>query len=49
MNTKSELERSDASAVDGIITDLPVLAREKIVYREEATESLFEYLKLVLR
>ena len=47
-NTKSELERLTLLGVDGIITDRPVLARE-IVYREEATESLFEYLKLVLR
>lgn len=48
VNTKSELERLTLLGVDGIITDRPVLARE-IVYREEATESLFEYLKLVLR
>ena len=48
VNTKSELERLTLLGVDGIITDRPVLARE-IVYREEATVSLFEYLKLVLR
>lgn len=48
VNTKSEMERLTLLGVDGIITDRPVLARE-IVYREEATESLFEYLKLVLR
>ena len=48
VNTKSELERLTLLGVDGIIPDRPVLARE-IVYREEATESLFEYLKLVLR
>lgn len=48
VNTKSELERLTLLGVDGIITDRPVLARE-IIYREEATESLFEYLKLVLR
>ena len=48
VNTKSELERLTLLGVDGIITDRPVLARE-IVYREEATESLLEYLKLVLR
>lgn len=48
VNAKSELERLTLLGVDGIITDRPVLARE-IVYREEATESLFEYLKLVLR
>ena len=48
VNSKSELERLTLLGVDGIITDRPVLARE-IVYREEATESRFEYLKLVLR
>lgn len=48
VNSKSELERLTLLGVDGIITDRPVLARE-IVYCEEATESLFEYLKLVLR
>ena len=48
VNTKSELERLTLLGVDGIITDRPVLVRE-IVYREEATESLLEYLKLVLR
>ena len=48
VNSKSELERLTLLGVDGIITDRPVLARE-IVYREEATESLFEYLKLVRR
>lgn len=48
VNTKSELERLTLLGVDGIITDRPVLARE-IVYREETTESLFEYLRLVLR
>lgn len=34
--------------VDNIITDYPALARE-VLYREEATESLMEYLKMVLR
>lgn len=48
VNTKNEMERLTLLGVDGIITDRPVLARE-IVYREEATESLFEYLKAVLR
>ena len=48
VNSKSELERLTLLGVDGIITDRPVLARE-IVYREEATASLFEYLQLVLR
>ena len=48
VNSKSELERLTLLGVDGIITDRPVMIPE-IVYREEATESLFEYLKLVLR
>ncbi|MFT4107323.1 MAG: glycerophosphodiester phosphodiesterase [Lacrimispora sp.] len=48
VNTKSELERMKMLGVDNIITDYPVLARE-IVYREEATETLLEYLRLVLR
>ena len=34
--------------VDNIITDYPVLTRE-IVYRKEATETLLEYLSLVLK
>ena len=48
VNSKSELERMKMLGVDNIITDYPVLARE-IVYREEATETLLEYLRLVLR
>ena len=34
--------------VDNVITDVPVLARE-ILYREEATENLLEYLKLIFK
>ena len=48
VNSKSELERMKMLGVDNIITDYPVLARE-IVYREQATETLLEYLRLVLR
>lgn len=48
VNSKSEIERLMMLGVDGIITDRPVLARE-IVYREEATETLFEYLRMVFR
>ena len=33
---------------DSLITDYPVLARE-IIYREEATETLVEYLEMVFR
>lgn len=48
VNTKSEMERMKMLGVDNIITDYPVLARE-IVYREAATETLMEYLRLVLK
>lgn len=48
VNSKSEMERMKMLLVDNIITDYPVLARE-IVYREAATESLLEYLRLVLK
>lgn len=48
VNSKSEMERLIMLGVDGIITDRPVLARE-IIYREEATESLMEYLRMVFR
>lgn len=46
VNSKSEMERLCMLGVDNVITDNPVLARE-IIYREEATETLLEYLKLV--
>ena len=42
------MERLRLLGVDGLITDNPVLARE-IVYREEATETLLEYLRMVFR
>ena len=48
VNTKSEMERMKMLGVDNIITDYPVLARE-IVYRKEATETILEYLRLVLK
>lgn len=48
VNTKSEMERMKMLGVDNVITDYPVLARE-IIYREEATETLMEYLRLVFR
>lgn len=48
VNTKSEMERLRLLGVDNLITDYPVLARE-IIYREEATETLMEYLRLVFR
>ena len=48
VNTKSEMERLRLLGVDNMITDYPVLTRE-IVYREEATETLVEYLKMVFR
>lgn len=48
VNEKMELERMRVLTVDNVITDRPVLARE-ILYREEATESLLEYLAMILR
>lgn len=48
VNGKSEMERMKMLGVDNIITDYPILARE-IIYREAATESLLEYLRLVLK
>ena len=48
VNSKSEMERMKMLGVDNIITDYPVIARE-IVYRQAATESLLEYLRLVLK
>lgn len=48
VNSKGELERMKMLGVDNIITDYPVLARE-IVYREEATENLMEYLRLIFK
>lgn len=48
VNNKSDMERMRLLGVDNIITDRPVLARE-IIYREEATETLMEYLRMVLR
>jgi glycerophosphoryl diester phosphodiesterase len=48
VNSKSEMERMKMLSVDNIITDYPILTRE-IVYREEATENLLEYLRLVLK
>lgn len=48
VNSKSEMERMKMLSVDNIITDYPVLTRQ-IVYREESTENLLEYLRLVLK
>lgn len=48
VNSKSEMERLRMLGVDNLITDYPVLARE-IVYREEGTETLVEYLRMVFR
>lgn len=48
VNDKAELERMRILAVDNVITDVPVLARE-ILYREEGTESLLEYLRVLIR
>lgn len=48
VNNKAELEQMRLLGVDNIITDYPVRARE-ILYREEATEGLLEYLRMMLR
>lgn len=48
VNSKSEMERLRLMEVDNLITDYPVTARE-IIYREEATETLLEYLQMVFR
>lgn len=48
VNTKGELNRMKRLQVDNIITDRPLLARE-ILYRENDTEDIVEFLKLALR
>ena len=48
VNSKTEIEQMKLLGVDNIITDYPVRARE-ILYREETTETLMEYVKLRLR
>lgn len=48
VNSKTEMDQMKLLGVDNIITDYPVRARE-ILYREEATETLMEYLKMMLR
>ena len=48
VNSKTEIEQMKLLGVDNIITDYPVRARE-ILYSEETTETLMEYLKMMLR
>lgn len=48
VNSRSEMERVKALGVDNIITDYPVQARE-VLYREEVTENLLQYLRLLLK
>ena len=48
VNSKTELEQMKLLGVDNIITDDPVRARE-ILFREEATETVMEYLKMMIR
>ena len=43
-----EMNQMKLLGVDNIITDYPARARE-ILYREEATETLMEYLKMMIR
>lgn len=48
VNSKTELEQMKLLGVDNIITDYPARARE-ILYRENATEGILEYLRMMLR
>jgi glycerophosphoryl diester phosphodiesterase len=48
VNSKSEVERLCLLGVDNIITDYPAMARE-VAYRDETTETLMEYLRLIFR
>ena len=48
VNSKTEMEQMKLLGVDNIITDYPARARE-ILYREEATETLMEYLKMMIK
>lgn len=47
VNNRTDMERLRVLGVDNLITDDPILARE-IIYQEEATENLMEYLRAVL-
>ena len=49
VNSKTEIEQMKLLGVDNIITDYPVRARKYYYYREETTETLMEYLKMMLR
>lgn len=48
VNDRAELERMRVLAVDNVITDMPVFARE-ILYREEGTENLLGYVRALLK
>ena len=48
VNSKDEMERLRVLGVDNVITDYPVRARE-VLYREDVTESLLEYLRVLLK
>ena len=48
VNDKAELERMRVLAVDNVITDMPVFARE-ILNREEETENLLGYVRALLK
>ena len=48
VNSKTEMDQMKLLGVDNIITDYPARARE-ILYREETTETLMEYLKMMIR
>lgn len=48
VNSRQEMERMKFLNVDNLITDYPVRARE-VIYKEEATENLLEYLNMILK
>lgn len=48
VNKKSELEEMKRLGVDNIITDDPARARE-VLYQEEGTKNLMEYLRMALK
>lgn len=48
VNSRSELEQMKVLGVDNIITDDPVKARE-VIYGEESTVTLMEYVRMMMR
>ena len=48
VNSVGEMKRLKLLGVDEVITDYPVLARE-ILYRQDYTENILEYLRMLLK